>query len=243
MSLGLHHQRAQSRRRRRWLLFKWFLALAVIAAMGVFSYRTGSELARREVSRLEEEVETLTSADTELRAQNAQLEVEVNAARQRAAQWRERYEKEVPTGKSRELFMLMREQMDKGADADRIAFMIGEAAKKQSCDASPVTKRFLVRTPLYVGANDSVSFADNAITVTAEGESATNAEGKPEAWYDTAKPVTLKFIELGGTTTEAKGMLPLFHSVVRGGNEYRFSATAADSNGFIIVTSQRCVFP
>ncbi len=243
MSLGLHHQRTLERRRRRWRLVKWLLAVAAIAALGAVSYQAGSEFAKREVSRLRQEVDELSTEAASLRDENLKLQVQAEAAQRRSAEWQRRFETEVPKGRSGELLALVETQIEKGADPRRIAFMIEAAAKKQSCDGKPATRRFLVRTPIYAGANDSVSFAKNTVTVTGEGESATDASGRPEAWFDPAKPVNLQFVEPGGSRSEVAGLLPLYHSVVRGNSEYRFTIVAAEQRGFVNVTAERCAFP
>ncbi len=241
MSLGLSDHKAA--KRRRWRLIRWLFTLAFVAVLGAASYRGGSELARREVSRLQQEVGALTTDIAALREENVQLQEQAEAARLSEAQWQKRFEAEVPTGKSRELLALIEAQTEKGADPARIEFLVGAAANERSCEDLPKTKRFLVRTPLYEGANDAVTFGDNAIVVTAQGESATDADGNPEAWFDPAKPVTLSFIGLGGGGSEVSGVLPLHHSVVRGDKEYRFSIVAAERQGFVSATEERCAYP
>lgn len=241
MSLGFRDQKEA--KRRRWRLIRLLFSLVVFVALGVVAYRTGTVLANREVVRLRLEVDKQFADIAALTGENVELLQLTEAARQAEADWRKRYETEVPTGKSRELLTLMQEQIKNGADPARIEFLISTAAKEQSCDATPVTKRFLVRTPLYEGANDAATFADKTIVVVALGESATDATGNPEAWFDPAKQVVLRFIEPGGGSTEAIGLLPLHHSVVRGNKEYRFSAVATVRQGFVSVTAERCSFP
>lgn len=215
----------------------------MLLVLGVASYWTGSKLAVSEVTRLERKVEELEKNVTELSERNAALQTETAAARKSQAEWQARYEAEVPTGKSKELLALIEGQISKGADPERVAFLVGTAANERSCESGLQTKRFLLRTSLYAGANDSVSFANNAIIVTGEGELSTNAEGKPEAWFDPAQPVKLYFVQPGGKRSEASGVLPLHHSVVRGDSEYRFTVLASESQGFISVTAERCAFP
>jgi len=215
----------------------------MLLVLGVSSYWTGQKLAVSEVTRLERKVDELEKNVAELRDRNAALQTETAAAKDAEAKWQTRYEAEVPTGKSKELLAMIEGQIAKGADPERVAFLVGTAADERSCDSDLQTKRFLLRTALYAGANDSVSFANNAIIVTGEGELSTNAEGKPEAWFDPAQPVKLYFVEPGGERSEASGILPLHHSVVRGDSEYRFTVIASDSQGFISVTAERCAFP
>lgn len=241
MSFGFAEQKAA--RRRRWQIIRWLLSMTLLLVLGVASYWTGAKLAVSEVTRLERKVEELEKSVAELSERNATLQTETAAAKDSEAKWQARYEAEVPTGKSKELLALIEGQIAKGADPERVAFLVETAANERSCESELQTKRFLLRTPLYAGANDSVSFANNAIIVTGEGGLATNAEGKPEAWFDPAQPVTLHFVQPGGKRSEASGILPLHHSVVRGSSEYRFTILASESQGFISVTAERCAFP
>ena len=241
MSFGFAEQKAA--RRRRWRIIRWSLTMAFLLALGVASYWSGAKLAVSEVTRLERKVEELEKNAAELRDRNTALQTEAATALDSQSKWQARYKAEVPTGKSRELLALIESQIAGGADPERVAFLVGTAAEAQSCDGDLRTKRFLLHTPLYAGANDSVSFANNAIIVTGEGALASDPEGKPHAWFDPAQPVTLRFRQPGGAGSEASGLLPLHHSVVRGGSEYRFTIAASDSQGFISVTAERCAFP
>ncbi len=241
MSYGFSEQKEA--RRRMWRVIRWLFATVLFLFLGVTSYWTGSKLAVSEVSRLQQEVDELARVVADLDDRNTQLQAQAAEAGESEARWRARYEAEVPTGNNKELLALIERQIEKGADPDRVAFLVNTAADERSCDGNTQTKRFLVRTPLYTGANDAVTFARNTITVTAQGESASNAEGKPEAWFDPAKTVTLRFFEPGGASSKASGALPLHHSVVRGDGEYRFSIVAGEKRGFIGVTIERCAFP
>lgn len=241
MSLGFRDQREA--KRRRWRLITRLFALAVLAALGIFAYRSGMFLAERETVRLRGEAERLTAEVAALADAKARAEEQAAAARQAEAQWRERYEAEVPTGKERELLDAIRDQTAMGAELARIEFLIAMAAKERACDPDTVTKRFLPRTPISVGASDAVTFADGAIVVTGQGESATDENGNPEAWFDVGKPATVRFVQAGGEASEATGLLPLHHSVVRGDSEYLFNIVAGERQGFVTVTAARCAFP
>jgi hypothetical protein len=113
-------------------------------------------------------------------------------------------------------------------------------AEPENCVDDPDTKRFIVRTPLQKGANDSVSF--HGITVTASGESAVNESGQVEAWFDIDKPLSVAFTQLGGEAKAKTGLLPLHHALIVQDKEYRFTLTAGP-RGFVLVTGQRCAYP
>ena len=140
------------------------------------------------------------------------------------------------------MFDAVRERLDGGVEESRLAFVIGAAKNERDCTATPVTRRFVVKTPIYDGPNDSVSFAQSTITVAAEGRSATDEAGNPEAWFDPVLPITLSFTEIGGKRAEIKGVLPLHHAMVRGDTEYRFTVVRGD-RAFVDVTAEGCAYP
>lgn len=242
MSLGLHESRTRRRRKARWAVLKWVLALGLIVGAGIYAYDTGSEIAKTQITDLQREIDALTQRITALESENARLRADQIVAQQRLEEAKARYAQDVPTGPLATLLGQLREKLDAGVDQDRLAFLIASAANPRTCDDQPVTKRFLVRTPLYQGANDSVSFAEGAIVVTAEGEAATDAQGRVEAWFDPAKPVTLHLTRIGGDTVNKTGMLPLHVSLVAGQSEYRFAAVEGPQ-GFVQISGDRCDYP
>lgn len=243
MTLGLRESRTLDRRRRRSRLLKWLFLLICVTAGGVALYESGAALAQGEIRRLQEETSRLSAAAAEAERHNLDLMAAAEQARLEAREWQRRYEQDVPKGPPRQLYSLIVEKLAAGVPEDRLAFLIRAAGADQSCANSPATKRFLIHTPVSGSIRQSVSFADNAITVTGEGEPALNAAGHPEAWFDPAKPVTLLFSRLGGKTSRLAATLPLHHSVVLGDHEYRFTVTTGDSRGFVNVTADRCAFP
>ena len=216
--------------------------LIALGGAGYYAYQTGSRIAQQDVISLTAEVSELKEAVGALETRNNELEAALLIERDRGWEWQQRYEADVPTGQRKAYLDLIQKRLDEGMPQERMTFLISTARKERNCDGAPVSKRFLAQSPLYQGANDSVSFADSAVTVTALGESARSATGSPEAWYDPAQPVEVRFTLLGGESVEAKGKLPLHHSVVVNNAEYRFALTAGD-RGFINVTADRCDYP
>jgi cell division protein FtsB len=240
MSLGLHERRAR-RRRKFWLaVAKWTFALLMILAAGGYAYYAGENLARREVDRLEDEIQVLQDERTRLEEERALLEEQIRTAVTRAKEWESQYRRDVPTGEMQTFLGLVDKKMQSGLSAERLAFLIEQASEPTDCVDDPDTKRFLVRTPLQKGANDSVSF--DGITITASGESAVNDNGQVEAWFDIDKPLTLAFTQLGGEANTKSGLLPLHHALIVQDKEYRFTLTAGP-RGFVLVTGQRCAYP
>jgi len=242
--LSRFESRDRGKRRRRqigWLIL-WTFVLGIVVLIGYYAYATGADLAARDTQRLALEVEGLTQQVGALEAERDRLQGELDAANASVADWRQRYEADVPAGELSELLAQVRARIAAGITAERLAFVMAHATAGKACDEAPQTKRFLVQTPIATGAAGSVGFANGMLTVTGEGASAVDGAGNPLARYDPAKPVTLRFTVLGGDATVAAGTLPLHHSVVVGDTEYRFSA-AAGEGGFVNVTGQSCRFP
>jgi hypothetical protein len=239
MTLGLRDSRTR-RRRRFWAgVVKILLVLIGIGALGFYAYHTGSRLAEHDVTVLREEIAQLTATNEALVRENEALKADLVRVNRQATEWQGRYQREVPTGEIKELADLVAEKVRAGVAVDRLTFLIESAGSIGACDNRPETKRFIMPTPLYEGANSFIGFADSTITVTGMGESARNESGEVEGWFDPAAPVTLRFTKLGGEQSEVAGKLPLHHSVLVGDAEYRFTAMAG-ARGFIEVTGDRC---
>jgi hypothetical protein len=111
------------------------------------------------------------------------------------------------------------------------------------CDGNPDQKRYIVQTGLTRGKNDWVAYAGQTIVIRAKGTPVKTEDGLAQAWFDETAPVTVTFTKIDGGESETVGVLPLHHSVIRGGNEYRFVLTKSTSRGFIQVTAERCRLP
>ncbi len=224
------------------VLLRWLFIAAVAVAAGYYAYDFGSELAREEVRAKEAQLAQVQAENAQLQTDITGLETALREERGLVAQWRDRYQAEVPSAEDAELLRSIQERISKGVSRARLAEVIALAQDRESCQPLADKRRFIVQNPVYSGANDSVSYAENAIIVTATGESEVNAAGQPEAWFDPAKPVTVFFTRPGGETTSAVGVLPLHHAVVVGDLEYRFSIVAG-SRSFAEVTGQSCAYP
>ena len=243
MSLGLRDARRAERRRSRARLFTAVAILGGLVLLGTLAYESGSRLAQVETDALRSEIGQQRAMIAALQQQLAQSEALRQQAEGRVREWEARYARDVPTGSARELFMQVQERLSEGLTPDRLKLVLRNATDGTKCDPGQETRRFLLATPLTRGGQTSVSFAGGTIVVTGEGQSARAPDGAPHAWYDPAAPVTLVAIQAGGARTEAKGLLPLTFSVVRGANEHRFLATEADLRGFVTVTAERCDYP
>ena len=245
MRHGFLEERTRSRRRNRFVFgtIKWLFLLIVFVAIGFYAYEAGTMLAQQDAIALRKQVATLSEEVSTLQRDKSQLAADLAEVTRREAELKQRYAADVPTGTISDVVRLARSKLSEGVDPKRLASVISLVQNTRNCENKPTTKRFLVRTGAKQVANDTVSFADRTITVSAEGQPALDAQGNQEGWYDPTKPLTLQITQIGGKTTTASGTLPLHHSVVLNDVEHRFVVTAGDSRGFATVTSDSCRYP
>lgn len=234
--MGRRYRKRSSEKRRRFVLVLLFLS-----ALSGISYWWGGENVRssevaykQQALKLQEERGMLEQTITSLRS-------DVQSTQVRYQQLETKYQLEVPQGDFKKLADIVKKQLDSGIKPERLAFVIDAARPPKNC-TEPAVKRFVVKTPVYSGPHGTVSFGNGVITVTGEGQSAINAAGHQEAWYDPGKPVKIVFIEIGGHQKVKEGLLPIQHSIVVGNKEYRFTI-AAGERSFIAVTGDSCDYP
>lgn len=229
-------------RRRVWGgLVRFVIFVGVVVAAAMTAYEFGAEDIEGQRRLHQEQLLEFEQARSAAEQEAANLRVEVEKARLAVEEWERRYEADVPTGDRLALLGLVSERLAAGVDPERLAFLIKAAEDKRDCEEVE-TKRFLVRTPLYDGANTSVTFANEAVAVTGSGESETTDAGLPQAWYDPEKPVSLVFTRIDGQRTEISGTLPLQQSVVHDGVEHHFLIRPG-ARGFAQVAAERCAYP
>ena len=244
MTLGSWEERGRNRRRRRvyWRLFGVAMLVGVIAISGTWSYDIGTTLARHDVILLERKVSELNEKNESLRDEVFELNTALAGEKLRKEQLDTAYKRNTPNEQERAFLTLIRERQEAGVDLKRLEFVIGAVSKVRACDLDPTTRRFIANTEFRSGANDTVSFANNSVTVTAIGAAAADSGGKLLGWFDPAKPLRVVFTHIDGTRTLAEGVLPIQHSVVAGNQEYRFNLVAGERS-FVKVTADRCQYP
>lgn len=243
MSLGLSESRRRRHHRRNWGgVIKWSALLLVLGAAGVYAYEVGSTLARQDVKRLEQDIARVAEDLASLQVENTELVETVRQRDERIEELSARYRRDVPAAEVRDVLALIDARIADGVSAERLNSVVAAARNDPPCAGEPVTRRFSPSTPRFTNAADTVRFADGAITVSGLGESSKDGAGNLQAWFDPALSISLRFSRLGGENEEISGVLPLHHSVVVGGAEYRFSAVAGDRS-FVEITADRCEYP
>mgnify|MGYP006295192029 FL=1 len=222
---------------------RWFLGLAGVAAAGFVAYETGRAQNQAELTRLSDEVGALEQQVIDAREAALKARERERAARERAHAIAERYQRDVPTEARRELLALIDRRLEDGVPVERLRFVLAEVQPREDCAETVETKRFLLTTPVAVSRDNTVSFGEGRITVTGQGTPTRDDEDRPEAWFDPAQPVSVRFLKLDGAVSLAEGTLPLTHRLVDGDREWRFQVRTQAARGFVEVTAQTCAFP
>lgn len=233
-------RRYKERARKRSTATFW----SVVVVVGCFSFGiwVGKQYAAAELKSLKKQVQTSQSQLQELQDSATQMNAQAQAATLRYEQVSTQMAELYPTeGPLRDIIDLTRKQLAAGLDAERLAFVIRSARPPRNC-TDPQSKRFILSTPAYKGSENKVAVGEGAVTVTGKGMSAISQAGQPEAWFDPGKPVTFTLLSAAGQSETKTGLLPLQHTTVSNGREYRFTFEEG-GRSFAKVTFDSCEYP
>lgn len=230
MSLGLVQRKERQKRRnqRIWGMVKFVSVIVLCSGVGYYAYDMGVSVAE------EEAVRWRTLHDNQVE-ENDKLKVELGQDKATVDQLSQL----LPNEEIRSLLATVTQRANEGVDINRMETIIGGISKDATCAGETDTKRFIVITPVSTEEVSTASFYRGLITLAGVGSPTLNENGAPEAWFDVTKEITVSFMLPGGDTQEVSGTLPLYHSVITGGNEYRFSITEGRTS-FVDASVQQC---
>jgi len=225
---------------------------ATLAGLLMFSligagvgYGIGYQSARIDLSKIRGELESVVRERDDLRNTATKLMADSHSANIKYQQIEDQLQTELPQeGPMKDIVGLIRDQLQSGVDAERLAGVIRTMSPPRNC-TDPEIKRFIVQTPKNMATVNSTTIADGAISITAVGEAAKNKSGKDEAWYDPARPVTLNFEwrgKDGPEKIERRNNLPISQVVVVDKKEYRMTFTDG-AKSFIKMSFDSCDHP
>lgn len=191
---------------------------------------------------LKMEVEDLNGRLKSLQDELTTVRAEAQTSSSRLEQLKGQYEKDLPQdGPMRDIIEMVKKQIDDGMAPDRLAFVIRSARPPRNC-SDPASKRFMIKTPAYKGADSVVSVGEGAVVVSGVGASARSKEGQQESWFDPTQPVHVTFKTANGEVENKAGVLPFQHSIISAGKEYRFTLAEGEKS-FVKVTFDSCDYP
>lgn len=240
MSLSSYNPHKRYKERSAQRLASALGVLAVILVSILVGFWLGKQYGAERLIVLKDDLATLKQERDLLQDNVTELSATAQTANKRYEQLQEEVSSIIPEGPMQDLVTLVREQINKGTDPERLSFVIRSARPPTGC-TDPDSKRFVISTPAYKGSESIASIADGAIKISGTGSSARNDNGQPEAWYDPAKKVKVTFSYNGKTETK-KGIFPLRYSVVIEGREYRFTVEPG-ARSFAKVTYDSCSYP
>ncbi len=240
MSLGRPRRRRRSGQNVPFLLLL-IVGTGVIGAALWYGYATISQDMRDRVAALEARAASLEAALAESERTRGKLEVTLEETRASLRYARTRYDRDVPAGPALRLHDLTARMLDQGASPERLAFLIRLATRPLTCATEPETRRLRLGIDNPPVEGTIAALADGELTVSGSGVPARDEAGRPEAWFDPDRPVTLVLSRRGGGRDTLEGTLPLNHSVPLEGSEHRINATAG-ATGMVELSAESCSY-
>lgn len=205
-----------------------------------FGYWIGGLSSQKSIYILQQEKVASDQQVLLMQSELTQIRAQAQTSDIRLEQMRASYDEMIPQD-MQSLVDLMRKQLDEGLDIKRLESVILSARPPQNCSKAE-TKRMVIVTPIYKGPGSDISIESGLVVITGKGKNAVNTKNIPEAWYDAGKPVEISFKTEDGKTDVKSGVLPLYHSIIVGAREYRFTI-AAGAQSFANVTYDSCDYP
>lgn len=242
MALGKYNPRSRYRERQSKRTNAVILTILVAAAFIGFGFWMGRQHVVFQIESLKKEAVSAKADAKKMQEDLTRTRAESQTSNLRFEQLQQQYDQELPAeGPTRELVKLLRKQLDDGMSPERLSFVIRSARPPRNC-SDPLTKRFMVKTPAYSGPDSAATIGEGAVSVSGIGASSRNKNGQLEAWYDPTQAVTVAFKTAAGDLERKKGTLPIQHSLIAAGREYRFTLSEGEKS-FIKVTYDSCDYP
>ena len=242
MSLNRYNPRSRYRDRAAKRTNTIFMSIVIAALFVGFGFWVGRQYAVYQIESLKKSAESALNDSKKMQEELTKVRAENKTVASRFEQLQAQYDQDLPSeGPTRELVLMLRKQLADGMPPERLSFLIKSARPPRNC-SDPSTKRFMVRTPAYTGPDSVASIGEGAVNVSGVGASSRNKNGQLEAWFDPTQQVTVTF-KISGEEAERKvGTLPMQHSVIAAGREYRFTLSEGEKS-FIKVTFDSCDYP
>lgn len=204
-------------------------------------YTALSQDFRQRITTLDSDVARLETALADSEQARGRLAVALEETRARLRYARTRYDRDVPQGAALGLHELTARMLEDGVSAERLAFLIRLASRPLNCAPEPETRRLRLGVEGGLVEGTVARVAEGAVIITGTGTAARDQAGRPEAWFDPARPVSLTLTRPGGGQDDLDGVLPLNHTVPLEGAEYRVEASAGET-GMVDLSVIRCSY-
>ncbi len=227
MGYGLYDYDRRYRRRLWGGITRVGFYVVTIGVAALFAYQIGVEQVAGREELLNDRIEVLEGQNRRLTGEAVRLEAQARTALAQYQEMRELYDRNLPTGVRNWLLNLVDDRLGAGIAPERIALYLDASSEPEGC-TDPISRRFIMPTPNFTGDNTSVGFGEGLVTITGRGQGAVDDDGTTQAWFDPAREITLVFTAIGGERQTVNGVLPLFHTMVVGDQEFRFAVEQGD---------------
>ncbi len=224
MAIGSKRSRERRKRRGQVLLrlAKWLIMLAVFVGLGIWSYQSGLELARSEVTSLEARLDEVATEARTLHVRNAQLVGELRQSREANAALQRRYDQDVPAGDAAALFSLAQRRIADGLPRARVEQVLRDAQPVSRCEGRGATRRFAIAYGPRVPESGGIELMDGMVRVVVSA---------PSTADDLARTASV-VVNVAGQAPVTLTGLPQRHPVVLGNAELVLTVAPSDVRGF-----------
>jgi len=241
MSFNRYNPNSRYQKRRADTIIRFFKSCVFISVVILVGFWLGKQYTAKDYITNKDQLKNIKIENEQLLADLTKSTAENKTLSIRYQQLQQEFNETLPSdGPMRGLLTLVQQQLDKGMAPERLKFAIQAARPPTDC-SDVFDRNFLVSTPGYKGEGGSVSIANNAIKIMASGYSAMNKNGDKEAWFDPQKKVKISF-EYDGKKEQKSRILPLQHSIISDGREYRITVSKSVKS-YAKITYDSCAYP
>lgn len=230
---AVERRRKEAQARLIWRMVGSVLVMGALA----LAFQLGLNAGRVKEAAWKAERDRFAQQNAQLQSQLTDLKAQALAANNNLQTLQAQYNQDIGDTTIRQLVPLLRDRLQRGISAERLAQVLATANTNQQC-STPEVKRLIVKTPASRGPASKVALADGLFNISAEGISAHNKNKGVETWFDPAEAikVTVAIKDLQPVIWEDK--LPLHNSISLGKTEYRFTITKSAQSYIEIVLDQ-----
>lgn len=130
MSLGLRDPYERRRRQRRWMMIRSLILVALVGGALWIAYGAGRQVGQAQIDALQHQLEESRVTQEALQVENGRLAAAASAAQKAEAEWRRRYENDVPRGELADLLKQAKQRLEEGVELSRLSFVISAVERE-----------------------------------------------------------------------------------------------------------------
>lgn len=239
-SFGLRAAHTQARQQKRKRVFITAAIFLLCFVMGYSAYRLGIHQTELIHEDMLNDINTRRSELSAYQRQVEELNHEKEIAKAESKTWEDRYNREIPTGSTKELYEILTKRLEEGVPAERLSFVIRHAQAAPKCLEKPISKKIPIGVP--GAAAGKTTFFDGMLMIEGKGLAAKNQQGAKEFWFDPKNAISIELSHVTGKSHAVTGKLP-FETLLQVGDKIYHINLRAGPRGYCFVSATECDYP